>query len=493
MNSKRSRSGQGDQLFNVAFSIWLFLVIVSGGSTIPSFAVWTVHLASAFLVLMVSLYRLRGGFPTGLSAAAATLLFAGLCLALLQLVPLPPDLWMRLPGREAIVQTYLNANIPLPSLPISLLPRGTLEAGTAFVFALAIFCATLSLTRRGLLVVFIAILAAAAASSLAALLQRAQGPGSVWYVQGLGSGGSSNGLFGNRNFYAAQIFTAIPILGAVATAIHQEYRIRKLVLNIFALAAVGLLLAGLALSGSRAGIILAMISLMMTIFFVYRPVSAGGFTSNMGVAALAMLAGILVVGQASMLGFLRFSGSDPLYDYRWTIFDVSKRAITDFMPFGSGFGSFVPVYQMFERPTELIDTYVNHAHNDWLEVALEGGVPGILLLVAAIGLLAVAVLRLVNSGARSTMTVLQWASFVVVMLFVAHAAVDFGVRTPALMASLTVCAAILSLVGSPLRGQNPAPAYEPRAEDEMARTERPAFRPARGHFGPAAVPGETQP
>ncbi len=37
------------------------------------------------------------------------------------------------------------------------------------------------------------------------------------------------------------------------------------------------------------------------------------------------------------------------------------------MPLGSGLGTFVPVYQTFEKPSDIAVTYVNHAHNDLLE------------------------------------------------------------------------------------------------------------------------------
>ena len=50
------------------------------------------------------------------------------------------------------------------------------------------------------------------------------------------------------------------------------------------------------------------------------------------------------------------------------------------MPIGSGLGTFVPVYAMFEKPEDASPTYVNHAHNDILEVWLETGVLGLVLM-----------------------------------------------------------------------------------------------------------------
>ena len=59
------------------------------------------------------------------------------------------------------------------------------------------------------------------------------------------------------------------------------------------------------------------------------------------------------------------------------------------MPVGSGMGTFVPVYAMFEKPEDVSLFYVNRAHNDLLEVWLETGVVGLIFM----GLFAVWLVR----------------------------------------------------------------------------------------------------
>ena len=49
---------------------------------------------------------------------------------------------------------------------------------------------------------------------------------------------------------------------------------------------------------------------------------------------------------------------------------------------GSGFGTFVPILQAYERPADILVFFINHAHNDWLELTLEGGILAVLLLAA---------------------------------------------------------------------------------------------------------------
>ena len=58
---------------------------------------------------------------------------------------------------------------------------------------------------------------------------------------------------------------------------------------------------------------------------------------------------------------------------RWPVAVVTSQAALANMPAGSGFGTFVPVYEMHAPRTMLRSYYVNHAHNDWLELWLTGG------------------------------------------------------------------------------------------------------------------------
>jgi O-antigen ligase len=69
---------------------------------------------------------------------------------------------------------------------------------------------------------------------------------------------------------------------------------------------------------------------------------------------------------------------------RGTIWTNTERAVSEFMPVGSGLGSFGAVYRTFDNPQRTTNEYVNHAHNDYLELALELGLAGVLLITAFI-------------------------------------------------------------------------------------------------------------
>lgn len=66
---------------------------------------------------------------------------------------------------------------------------------------------------------------------------------------------------------------------------------------------------------------------------------------------------------------------------RQSLIDRSAEAWGAFDPAGSGLGSYREVYRLFESPSEVNSTFVNHAHNDYLELAVELGLPGVLLMI----------------------------------------------------------------------------------------------------------------
>src|SRR3546814_1928629 len=67
--------------------------------------------------------------------------------------------------------------------------------------------------------------------------------------------------------------------------------------------------------------------------------------------------------------------------------------IAAYFPAGAGFGGFDPIFRLHEPFRLLKPTYFNHAHNDFLEVVLDGGLPAALLLLVAIGWYAIASMR----------------------------------------------------------------------------------------------------
>ena len=113
-----------------------------------------------------------------------------------------------------------------------------------------------------------------------------------------------------------------------------------------------------------------------------------------------------------------------------------------YFPFGSGIGSFVEVFQIDEPYSQLSPTYLNHAHNDWIETLLTSGLAGTLLLLTAViawSRLSLAYLRAPARGQRG----LIFGKLGAVLIFiVALASIsDYPLRTPS-MACVLILAAV---------------------------------------------------
>ena len=108
-------------------------------------------------------------------------------------------------------------------------------------------------------------------------------------------------------------------------------------------------------------------------------------------------------------------------------------AARNYAPVGSGLGSFVPVFQLFERPEvfTVLQQYVNHAHNDYIELFIETGLMGAAALLVFLAWFATAAVRsaLWPSGRDAD---LPRVAAVIVALLLVHSIVDYPLRTAAM-------------------------------------------------------------
>jgi hypothetical protein len=105
--------------------LYLLVCIVLGGS---SQSYWGKSVLQFLAVLIIAWVIASSKMRLRLSRAPLAIGAATLALFLLQLVPLPPSIWSRLPGRELVVEGYRSLNMELPWLPLSLSPYDTIEA-----------------------------------------------------------------------------------------------------------------------------------------------------------------------------------------------------------------------------------------------------------------------------------------------------------------------------------------------------------------------------
>jgi len=179
------------------------------------------------------------------------------------------------------------------------------------------------------------------------------------------------GPFQNRNNFAAFVELLVPL--ALWRSI-RETSDRWLWLGVTAA-----LVAAVAASASRAGTAIVMGELLAVLGLSWRRKILAPRQLAMCAALLAamVLAGTLVVGWDALLR--RMGEVNPL-GYRAEILDSTVSMVAARPWTGFGPGTFEDVYPAFARFD--IGFVVNHAHNDWLEWAFEGGLPLLLLLAS---------------------------------------------------------------------------------------------------------------
>jgi O-antigen ligase len=266
------------------------------------------------------------------------------------------------------------------------------------------------------------------------------GSSAAWYPYRQTNVGVAVGFFANANHMASLLVISLPFMAALA-ALARGRNIQRYSGLLAILAAVALVVVvGIALNGSLAGYSLALPVLAASALIVLpRPnrlrAWAVGLVALAGVAALGALASSAV--DATRLD----QQANTSVQSRAVILQTTTKAIGDFMPFGSGLGSFLRVYRLYESPDAVTNEYAIHAHNDYAELALELGVPGIILMLIFLGWWLTAVWAVWRKGEGGPFA--QAATIASAALLV-HSLVDFPLRTAAMSACFALCLGLLA-------------------------------------------------
>ena len=414
----------------------LLALVLGGGSWQGRWSDAIVQLASLPLIAVVLLSSNPMRVPRGPIILVCLLV----ALPLVQLIPLPPTLWTALPGREEVTRAYSAAGIDLPWLPISLAPNITWRSVFSLLPAVAVFLATLRLSNRWRRSLVLIMLAFAFLSVLLDLLQMMEGPSSALRFYAITE--RAVGFFANSNHNAAFLYCTIPFAAAWGIGLRrQPFRALLLVLLL------GAVIIGLALAQSRAGLVLSVIAGLSCIALVMRAGSRMPRRRLLGVVAGGSVIALLIAFQFGFVSMAkRVQGADIMGDLRWPVASITLKAAQANLPFGTGFGTFVPVYQAVEPRTLLFDRYMNRAHNDWLELVLEGGVLsifGLLGFLVWFGRLSFQAWRPAQEGADALDTALARAASIIIVLLMLHSIVEFPLRTTALMIVFALSCALL--------------------------------------------------
>ena len=364
--------------------------------------------------------------------------------AAFQTLPFSPAAWHHPVWRsaaEALGTPYTGA--------ISLDPAASRESIVRIASYAGIFWLALQLCRdRGRSrSVLTAVALGSAGYALYGLAVTLSGADTILWFEKTAYHGVVTGTFVNRNSFAT--FAGLGLL-CTAAALREglkragegapgpRERLRRLLAEDpqrnGALLGGGFVLAvALLLTESRAGTAASVLALL--VFFSTLAMRRGVPARSLILPGLALALAAAALVDLSGEGLERRLWTTRAdWETRSEIYEHTGRAIRDAPVFGTGLGTFESVYRVYRSGR--IGATVAMAHNDYLELALELGVPAAAGFLGALG--GIALVCVAGIFVRRRNAVLPAAGFAACVLVGTHALVDFSLRIPAVAATFAL-------------------------------------------------------
>lgn len=440
----------------------LILTLAWGAGAFGSNYPWAYRplLAASALLGLWGLVLGRGRIPWALAAALAGVGIA----ASLQLVPLPPDLVGRVaPASVALHRQHDLVAAVDPSRPIALsIDPARTRLGLAFLgaFSLLLIGGARMLTRESARTVAGGIALLGALLAMVGVVQYGTFATRIYGFWELSQGGELFGPFVNSNHFAGWMVMGLPVtIGLFAAVVSRGMRgvkpswrdrlvwfsspeASRAVLLGFAILAMAL---SIVLTMSRSGMISLVVALLLATMAVVRRMP--GTPRRMIVSGY--LVGVAVV-VAVWVGVDRIAAKFTAPEVqtlngRFPAWADTLRVASDFWLTGTGLNTYG--VSMLYYQTALPGTHLREAHNDYLQLAAEGGLLLGVPIVVAIVVFALAVRRRLRDDTGSIWWVRMGAATGLVAIAVQSIA-EFSLQMPGNAALFAVVAAVALHDGS---------------------------------------------
>lgn len=384
-------------------------------------------------------YRLGTQQVKGLVPLYACLGILGLWM-IIQLIPLPYQLWSELPGRALIAKLDVASDQAGLWRSLSFSPSRTANSLAALIVPLAailLFHIYPNRRKKDFLSLIVLI---AFCNALLSILQILGPSGGPLYFYEFTNASEAVGFFANRNH--SSVFSAVSLL-IISYIYAQNWRFLRFKMKYSNIALVTMYLMifmSAILNGSRAGFLCGGMALFIgLILFNLRPEDAAAHKKKQFNKIGSIIASIAIVAFSAVLVLLFFVSdrvpavtrlieSDNMSNLRTSAMPTLLEMIGTYWPFGAGFGTFDKVYFIHEPSELLMPSYFNQAHNDWLQILIEGGAPVAVLAVAGVLFYIVSVLKLFSSTSKNRAHLLFW--FGIMAILAVASLVDYPLRTP---------------------------------------------------------------
>jgi O-antigen ligase len=416
---------------------YLFLCLLLGGSAQGAWANALLRLIAIGIIAWALITPREEPLSRPVKQLLA-LIGLALMLVAIQLVPLPTSIWAGFPGREHLLEAFRLLGVEAGPQPLSLAPYDSVATLLALLPPFGMLAAMIGLRGYSASWLAAALIAGTVAGVLLGILQVASADpmASPWYLYRQSNFGVATGFFANSNHMASLLLVSVPFIAALGATVRE--RSKDVRLRSAALALVGgglvVVILGIILNGSLAGYGLGL------------PVVLASLVILFGAHARFARPAMLAIGAAGLVA-LALLWSSPVsrgaatsVSSRQIILSNSIGLVREFGPVGSGLGTFEKVYRMSEDPAKVDRYYVNHAHDDYLELAIETGLPGIVLMLLFLIWWGRSVVRMFGSPAADEFAIAGAIASAALLL---HSAVDYPLRTAAMSAVFAMCLVLI--------------------------------------------------
>lgn len=449
-----------DRPLLIAACVLLVLVFITGGdSQSTNLGV----MAAQLLALPVLLYALWRGLATQrlgrVRAGIAVLVFIA-CIPLLQLLPLPAWLSNLSPWRVALAHDLAAAGVAHAPLRWSLDPAATERDALLLLPPIALFFAAIALGHEARRWLLWAVVGLAAFTLLLAFAQLGV-PQDSFLNPFPDFAPALSGVFANKNHQS--IMLAIGLILALVLGLEAWRRVRTRRAKwtpVVLCALLGFVFASvLPLVNSRAGVIIALVLIGVALLASGTVVTRRLRESHVVQAATVLTVLALAIGLFAANHWMQH---DALVEgSRWMMTRVTTKLAIANLPWGSGIGSFVPVFAQGAPAATLEPYFYNAAHDEYAQWFLTAGVLAVPAVLGALTLLVDAARRALRMPVPSRARTTALAALLGVLALLLHSAVDYPMRTPALMSIAALLAGIaLAAAHEPIR----TPATRPQPD-----------------------------